>query len=279
MKTSLNYQKLLENEYFSKMKFSHKLKQFGGNYEKLINYIDVGGAYTFRINREDESSPSDWTNIFVLTHDDSNSECVILSIDKSENIVILQDMRYIESCALKNLPKSEGGNILLRFSLNLILNYQQEFKLKKILLKDNSYLACDNCSDNIQLANLRIITHGKPWYMKYGFRPYNSGTGGDDEEKLKALVHNNEIINKFDISNSDILMVIKNTIKKEKLDININEIKKLLKKSKNLRFFISILLSNFNRYCCMIHNLLTYLFVGSKIGLYDFYGKSYYLNI
>jgi len=126
-----------------------------------------------------------------------------------------------------------------------------------------------------------MVTRGAPWYVSYKFRPYDKVNEKPSERLIKSLKENNHILNKLKTYDLDILKILHEASKKEKsIDININEIKRLMKKYPLMRQFIIRLTKNMEKYCCIINYILLEMFdPKTKLGLTDFYGKSFYLDI
>ena len=57
------------------------------------------------------------------------------------------------------------GEILMRIMICICIHKN----IKKVQLTDNSNLVCGN--EKIPLIYLRTITHGKPYYTKFHFKP------------------------------------------------------------------------------------------------------------
>jgi len=250
--------------------------QIGGTKEKTVKYIDIGGVYTFNINTE-YLEDDDTIRIIVTTPDDNN--CVTILIETSQKKAILHNVSYYENCAKEGLKKPGAGNKLLRFALNLIIN--STYGINKILLKDNSYNNCDNCSETIKLARLRSITHGQPWYSNYGFRPYNQEKDKPDKYLIKRLEQNSDIISTLKTKDIDIIRIIEKAIRKEKLkNINIDKIHKLVNKYSSMSKFISRLMEEHIKYCCIVRHIVDYMFrTENELQLMDFFGKIFYLDI
>lgn len=251
--------------------------QNGGSQTEYQKFIDIGGVYTYEIYKE--NIDDDRLRISVITP--IEQDCITIFIFKNKNIAVLHNMSYMNDCAKEGLGKPGSGNKLLRFALNLIVQYADKYKIKRIILKDNSFLHCRGCSETIKLANLRLITHGKPWYSSYGFKPYDASTHKPSKSLLKSVGTTNNLLD--DIKTMDVNMIdlIRDIIKKEKLkNINMKEMKILIKKNPLIRNFIIRLAKEFDKYCCIIHYILKVIYnPETKLGLTNFYNKNFYLDI
>ena len=253
----------------------------GGKPKKEIHkFIDEGGVYTYTVFVDENYDPF---TIHIVVVTPQENDCVTVLIDKKEKIAVLHNMSYFEGCAQmesrEGLKRPGGGTKLLRFALNLLLELSQRYHFKRILLKDNSFIHCNKCSKTVKLASLRMITHGLTWYGKYGFKPYDPGTSKPSELLKNALNTNNKTLSVLKTKDVNIINIVKDTIKKEKLkNININEIERLIKQYPLFRNFIVRLTKEFDKYCCILVHIMDIVYY-TKIKLVDFDGKTFYLDI
>ena len=246
--------------------------QIGGNKHKIIQFIDIGGVYTFNVYIDD--SDVKYIKISVLSSDEN--DCITIIIIKEEHLAILHNMSYYDNCAREGLGRPGGGNKLLRFALNLILSHKEKYNIKKILLKDNSFLYCKGFEHTIKLAQLRMFTHGSPWYASYGFKPYDVETKKESKNLIKILENSKETINVLKTNTIDILSLIEN----EKLKINIDEITILIKKYPLMKNLLKALSNNFDKYCRLIYYILDSIYKRipmEKLG--NFHEKTFILSI
>jgi len=128
-----------------------------------------------------------------------------------------------------------------------------------------------------------MITKGMTWYMKYGFKPYDSNMNKPHDKLLHSINENNNILGRLIVSKGDIIRIAKEVIKENKLKINIKDIEMLSVKYPLFKDFIIQLSKKYNNYCCLIEYLLDKLYdrvgVKRKSILTDFYRKDFYLDI
>ena len=273
--------KPVETKFIHSLWTDHQIKikpnlkqQTGGSIEK-IKYQDDGQTYTLNLSIDKE--PYHYY-ITVLTPD--KSECITVIIYKNEKNAIIHNMSYYKECAVEGLKYPGGGNILLKFILNYLIKNKQKYNINRILLTDNSYLYCDNCSNNVKLAQLKMITSGRTWYMRYGFLPYDSLKNTPSKSLYKAIDHNKKIIDKLKTKQIHLELIFKNIHKQEHIKIDIKEINRLKNKYPLLRDFIKRLVSEYKKYCCFLSYLLEHLFDPlNKYNLIDFYRKQFYFDI
>ena len=116
------------------IKFKTNKNQFitqKGGYTKTIKFDD----YTFKLSVEENK---EFYHISVITP--SADECITVYIFKGTQLVNLHNMSYYQECAKEGLKRPGGGKVLLKFIINYLKQNKDKYKIKRILLKDNSYL-------------------------------------------------------------------------------------------------------------------------------------------
>jgi len=269
--------------YFHQLEFNH-LINLVHTYGVLIKPSTIkfnsqqGGAnkeykfdnYTFNVSISKQDGR---IHIAVLTP--KEDECVTIFIDNKE--AIIHNMSYDKQCAKEGLKKPGGGDILMKFMLDFLKKNKDKLKIKRILLTDYSYLVCPGCDENIKLARLRMITHGETWYMKYGFKPYNTLKQQPDDVLLKGIDINKKIRNKLSVNQINIIKLAK-----EHKNIDMREIKRLIDKYVLIKDFIIRLSKEFSKYCYLIEYIMKQIYdppLLEKRLMIDYYGKSLYLDI
>jgi hypothetical protein len=259
--------------------------QYGGDRKEVVQFIDIGGVYTYKIYIDD-TTYEELVHIYIKTS--KNEDCVTIVIDKmNPGTISLHNMSYYNDCAMEGLRKPGGGSKLLRFALNLIIRYKREYGIKRIVLKDNSYLDCNTrenigiITKKIKLAQLRILTHGNTWYGTYGFKPYDAFENRPSEILNNAIKINNTILETLETKKIDMINTINIIVAKEKLkNIDMNEIKRLIKAYPLMRKFIIRLTNEFKKYCGILYFILSTIYSPlSGTHLIDLYGQSFYLDI
>lgn len=268
----------IEDEFLMDMLYGFDVKtklwtlldvQKGGGQITEHKWIDKGGIYTFRLLEYDN-------RISVLSSDDS--ECVTVLINNRQ--AILHNMSYHENCAKEGLRRPGGGSKLLRFTLNYLLNKKEKYGIKRVLLKDNSFIYCSNCSISLKLARLRVITHGKPWYSEYGFEPYNPENEKPDILMKDNITKNRLKFTKLRTHSIDLVKIIKKAIVQDELkDINITNLARLIKSYPLMKDFIVRLMKEYDTYCCVVTYIIDYIFKSGINNVYDLYGQVYYLEL
>ncbi len=285
----------MERDFIYDMYRDHKIKptisplsvlQKGGTEtEKYVRWIDEGGVYRFKvyINDRYENDPQQIHIVITTVNDD---ECFTVAIDVKTKLALINNMTYYKECAIPGLLKPGGGNILLRFGLNLVLQHKDKYGFNKIVLKDNSFLGCGDCSGTIKLARLRLVTHGETWYMKYGFRPYeiDTETGlpvkGSTDELLKRMKRNGRMLDTLKTKDIPITKIMNKAIKSEGLNVDMRALASLINGYPLLRDLIGRLIKEFDKYCCIVRHTLDYIFdIKQRVGLTDFFGQTFFLDV
>jgi hypothetical protein len=206
------------------MKFfnNNKKTQIGGNNNyKKIKYGD--NKYIFQELIE---------NTWFLRSIDDNYDCVSISIDKENKTSIINNINAdIAKCGL-NILTNQGSH-LVKLSIKFLKKYKKEFKINKILLKDNARKACYN-EDGFYFSDFLLLVNGDTFYGKYGFKPISKNS-------KKYYYKSKKIMNNLYIKELDLEDFFNNKFKKKE------EIKfqKLLLNNQNK--LLKNVLSNFFR--------------------------------
>ena len=194
-------------------KTKHKIKfknQIGGE----VYEIDLkdGNTYYYNINDVEPISKSKYKMLF-LTFDNIN-ECACLTFGKKEsnnNVLRIDGIKSFDECILckDEKHKFKSGDILMQIILKLVKNDPQLSHINKIELADASQKQCYDIG--LQLIYLRTMTHGVPYYAKFGFRPVLK----TDYENVFVYNRNNFNLNKT-MTLDDLLKIIN----KKKVNMN-----------------------------------------------------------
>jgi hypothetical protein len=207
-------------------KTKHKLKfknQIGG-VKHNINLKD-GKTYYYNINDIQPIGKSKYKMLF-MTFDDIN-ECACLTYGKKESnntVLRIDGIKSFDECIFckDKKHKFKSGDILMQIILELVKNNPQFSHIDKIELADSSQKQCYDIG--LKLIYLRTITHGIPYYAKFGFRPVLK----TDYEDVFVHNKNNFKLNKTMIR--DELLKIINKKKRNMSDKTYNVYKKYIKK-------------------------------------------------
>jgi hypothetical protein len=194
----------------SKSKLYFK-SQVGGK-KQMIKLKD-GKTYEYHI---DTIVPYDDNKkqISFLNLTETNDNCMFLFFDtqnSKENTLYIQSISnqddFIKS--EDNRYKFKVGDILMQIIIQLVKENKLFSHIKQIELTDISKKMCYGIG--LQLIYLRTITHGIPYYAKYGFRPNN-----EEDYDIFKYNRNNYKLNKT-ITNDELFKII------EKVKINKNK--------------------------------------------------------
>lgn len=194
----------------TKGKLSFK-SQIGGD-KKLIK-LENGKTYEYHI---DTIVPYDdtKTQISFMNLTETHDNCVFLFFDNNEsedNTLYIQAIMNQDDC-IKSEDKNDVykvGDILMQIIIQLVKKDKSLSHIKQIELSDTSKKMCYNIG--IELLYLRTITHGIPFYAKYGFIPEY-----DIDRDTFRYNRNNFKLNKT-ITNDELFKII------EKVKINKNK--------------------------------------------------------
>lgn len=188
----------------TKGKLSFK-SQVGGK-KQMIKLKD-GKTYEYHIDTivpyDDNKKQISFMNL-TETHDN----CVFLFFDTQEsedNILYIQSISNQDDC-VQSEDKNDVykvGDILMQIIIQLVKRDKSLSHIKQIKLSDTSKKMCYNIG--IELSYLRTITHGIPFYAKYGFRPNN-----EEDYNIFRYNRNNFKLNKT-ITNKELFKIIKNS--------------------------------------------------------------------
>ncbi|AYV77258.1 MAG: hypothetical protein Barrevirus25_1, partial [Barrevirus sp.] len=224
----------------------------------------------------DDDDPYDG-RISIITPNET--DCVTVFVHKRLRLAIIHNMYYEAGCAKEGFNKSKGGDVLMKLMLRFLIMYKGEYKIDRIILADHSYLSCEDSPITIKLARLRMITHGQPWYMKYGFKPYNAQREEPDDEALVFwLKYNNDMLETLPTLAVVNVYQIAQTIK----NLNINALNRLIIKYPLFKDFINVLASKLQKHCQLIEAILEDIYKATPLHtpmLYDFYKSDFYLDI
>lgn len=157
--------------------YEARIYEYNDGYLKTINFIKIHSVF--------DSDCNDFN---------SDEFCGVIIIGKNENNInaaTIQSINNYDDCikCFDNV-KFKIGEILMKIII-CVCAYKN---VKKIQLIDNSYLECG--IDKIPLILLRTITHGKPYYTKYGFMPINHNKKNNNiYNENELLIYNNNYDN------------------------------------------------------------------------------------
>lgn len=221
-------------------KTKHKLNfknQIGG---EIFNIeLKDKKIYYYNINSIEPIEKSKYKMSFVTFDDINECACLTFGNKKSKNNVLRIDTKKILShdniscahqnftsrkilgCGIKSFDECisckddkymfKTGDILMQIIIELVKNNPEFSHINKIELADSSQKKCYD--RGLRLVYLRTMTHGIPYYAKFGFRPALK----TDYEKIYYHNKENFKLGKI-ISNKDLLEIIEDS------KINLNTI-------------------------------------------------------
>ena len=149
----------------------HLLQQIGGTKREIK--LKDGYKYEYHI---DEIIPIDDKNnricFFNIEESHDNCACLLYNTKKSgKTILRIEGIFNGEDCikCVDKKHKYKVGNILMQIIIELVKSSKEFSHITEIELSDTSIKKYNGFG--LQLKYLRTITHGEPYYAKYGFRP------------------------------------------------------------------------------------------------------------
>jgi hypothetical protein len=259
----------------------HDLVDFLNKRNKNKNIQTGGGKvdirkikykYDNKIFKLYEKEVDDGYDISVHRTDDLENPqtCLHIMINTEFLLAYIQNISYYEDCVSTLLEHPGGGSILLKMCIEFLKDTQSRYNVKRIQLKDNSYFTCFENNEKIGLALLHTLIHGETWYGKYGFRPYKPYNDTRDETLYKFYKNNRNIVRNTKVKDTNLFHYINRIIKKKVGNDS--------KKEDDLivDFFKKYLLK-FQHSCKGFSEF--YMEFAQDSGIYDFNGKSFYLDI
>ena len=118
------------------------------------------------------SKNSNKYNICFINIRENNNNCLCFKYSSKESILTLTDLNASDDCVVcqDKSHKYKVGDILMQIFLQYVKDNKDVKHITEIQLQDTSMKKCYGIG--IRLKYLRTITHGEPYYAKYGFRPY-----------------------------------------------------------------------------------------------------------
>lgn len=196
-------------------KTKHKIKfknQIGGEAYEIE--LKDGNTFYYNINDVEPIGKSKYKMLF-MTFDGIN-ECACLTFGKKESnnaVLRIDGIKSFDDCILckDKEHKFKSGDILMQIILELVKNNPEFTHIKQIELADSSQKKCYDIG--LKLIYLRTITHGIPYYAKFGFRPMLKTDYKD------VFVHNR---NNFKLNKMMTKNELLNIIKKKKINMTEN---------------------------------------------------------
>lgn len=241
----------------------------GGGLKKKIKVEYDNYPYYFYYARHHEGIP-----VYIL-YSKENSECVIFLIDTKEQEALIENINAdYEGCM--------NGSKLLEIAIKFLKENKKHFNLKRIALQDRSLKHCGRY--RVRFSDFYMLTHSIPWYVKYGFLPYdqvariNNQKNIIDKEKMKILINNQKILKKLKVGNVKKLYSYIKKYAPEGYDLI--KIKKTLEDGKNEKFmyFMEWFMSDLTKINCEIYAQINNKIM-KDIGIETLHNTVYFMKI
>lgn len=267
---------IIYNNYSMQLndKLKNNLIQKGAGKVKLkyINFDDYEFVF-------EETEDRGLIFVKLYSHDDTR-ECIIIIIDPQINLSSIQGISSYPECVKDNLTQNGIGSLLLRASLEFLKQNKKIYNINRVILNDNSYKSCIG-SDNIRLSNMYFLLYGNTWYGKYGFKPFDSLNDKPDYEAINEYKRSQKIINEMKVNDVPYLrnLIIESYNDIKPKNLHIENILFVLDKMKNksLSKFLKVFLVHYDKTCRLFSKF--YIKLYNKLNLYDFYKRTFYLDL
>ncbi len=262
----------------------HKKRFGGGKYDKIktLSFNYNSQIYKIKIKIEYDDNDEFIENIYILHDNDNNDRCMILIIYRDEQYAIIQDFKSNINCIKSDIYDINNGfgNILMKFTIELLKINKDKLNIKRIILTDNSVIPCNSnrIHPNINFSDLYTLINGCSWYAKFGFKIYSNNKHKLNE--ITNIFNNNKNIienTKFNIDmfKSIILDSLKDSSKidYEFLKDNINFLINTLSKYNNINYLKDVLkdisVNNCNLFRILINSVMNKYGLES-LSIYDY---------
>lgn len=160
--------KLNNNDYEA------RIYEYNDGYSRTINFVKIHAIYN---KNNEDFNENDICGVIFISKDEKSDNDIA-------NIIFINNGADCIKCFENKTFKI--GSILMRIMICICVHKN----IKKVQLTDNSYLGCAN--EKIPLIFLRTITHGKPYYTKFDFKPINhNGDNVNIYRKNELLIYKN----------------------------------------------------------------------------------------
>ncbi len=182
---------ILKRLYYSSI-FSNILKTHYKtlqSYKTIMNINMKGGAFNIEYKTHTikfKKLIDDGILKLYLSTPDEETNCISILIDINNKIAYIEGVTNNEYYNCFDEPELNNGKTIMEISLKMLEKYKDKLNLKKIELKDNSFLTCDK-NIKIILSDLSLLQHNETFYSRYGFRP-------KDEENYENYMKNKAIL-------------------------------------------------------------------------------------
>lgn len=261
------------NGIYNKQLFLDLNTMFSSRNMKLIKTIQIGGdpqkykidKHHYFVNITDyvaNEEPDKIIHVYLISFKNEKARCgTIIFEDNSDTAIIHEVLSNIECIARTgNKIIKKPGEILIKIMIQII----KDKGYKKIELSDNSYYSCGD-GHSISLLKGRTLTHGFPYYVKFGFMPI-------DNVHIKYMTDNYEFMSTVKVKDIGLKNIIRKKLKElnlyEKHKIEYETIKKLiyLHNDDSLMVLLKIIMDKF---CWLFYYIYNKIYQKLKLNEYD----------
>ncbi len=197
---------------------SKQLKtQIGGERKNITlngNIFTVDMVVQKAIKGEDDYE------IYYYNLDNESITCGVIQINEKTKKAFITGLSNFQGCLMCDDKKFKykTGEMLMQLMLQLCVKK----KIISIKTTDNSKIDCKGLNDKFELIYLRTMTHGEPYYIKFGFVPYNV-----EDQKIYDV--NKKIFNTATVNTQKITAILNFFKNENNVNLNENKIKMIVK--------------------------------------------------
>ena len=272
-------------------------------YKVYKNYILSAGVMT-SIDQSNMVLPTDKTKIsrqnieykfdniiFILYESKSDNNGYVLSIRKKhddknylhiitspiDNVAIINSISYYKKeSIIIGLEYQKSNIILLKMCIHYMKENKDKYKIKRLLLTDNSFYRCHKNDEIIILPLLNTLLYGNTIYGEYGFRPYMSDNKSLDPVYNDFYNRNYRIATTTKIKDTGFSEICKDILLQKR---TLKIIEKYCKKYENLtinKFFQTLIM---NVKCAYPIISSVYISFCVNVKIYDFSRHDFFLDL
>jgi len=199
-------QKILKRLYYH----NEFLKKHFKTYSKFYNNINIqkGGGFSvnYKNNKIDFESilEEDRMTIFLSSKNNSDEYCIMIIIDKSNNIAYIEGITNNKFNNCFDTPELNKGFSIMEMSIKMLKKYKDKLNINVIQLKDNSFIYCNN-ETKIWLSSLSFLQYNNTFYGRFGFIPKDKDAFTNYKKNQKIIKNTitsslklNKIMDKYD---------------------------------------------------------------------------------
>ncbi len=224
-------------------------QQIGG---KIQNVTYNGKEFIVDMTVQQAEKGDDYYSIYYFNMDIKSFKCSIIQINKKKKEAFITGLSNYDACIMckDKTYEYKKGEILMKIMIELCVKKN----IKNIKLTDNSKIDCKGLNDKFELIIFRTMTHGEPYYIKFGFLP-------ETEKNIKIYENNKKLFKTLIFDRDKIITILNNNID----NINNNDTKFIIKQIKQSKLY-------------KLQHFVKYIYDHYPIILHDIYMELYNIS-